>query len=280
MDEVGYWIFLCSSVFPPIIFANTNYCRRTPFLLLMNTRYHKTVHGIIATCCIVLAIIQTSCTTIKKNALQDLPEGNYSISGKSDRSFLASSDSFQKDSIKQIHLYQEDSLYFMVPGSPVKGTIRLLPGNRQAVMLYKSSFDFDVFTTPFKFRPATTMLPQQLNTNFNGSFYFGYRIDRYSIKRSRLTNDISRDHFTKAGLGIGTFVGVGAAFINPVSMRNTIDYEYDAVAIDYGLAILLGLRNFSTGISVGFDFLTDRNKKQWIYQHKPWVGIFIGLNLN
>lgn len=246
----------------------------------MNTRYHKIIHGIIASCCIVLTIIQTGCTTIKKNALEDLPEGKYTVSAKSDRSFLASPDSFQKGSVKKIQLYQEDSLYFLIPGTPVKGTVRLLPGKSQTIVLYKSSFDFDVFTTPFKFRPATTTIPQQLNTNFNGSFYFGYRGDRFSIKRTQLTNDISRDYFTKAGIGIGAFVGVGTAFVNPISMRNAIDYEYDAVAIDYGLAVLLGLRNFNTGISVGFDFLTDRNKKKWVYQHKPWIGIFIGLNLN
>ncbi|HCL04700.1 MAG TPA: hypothetical protein DHW64_01480 [Chitinophagaceae bacterium] len=246
----------------------------------MSTRYLKTTYCFIATCCVVWIVMQTSCTIVKKNALQDLPEGMYTISGKSDRSFLASPDSFQKEAVKKIQLYQEDSLYFLVPGSPVKGTVHLLPGKSRAVVLCKSGFDFDVFTTPFKFRPVTSSLPQQLNTNFNGSFYFGYRSDRFSIKRTSLSDNITRDYFTKAGIGIGAFVGVGTAFVNPISMRNNIDYEYDAVAIDYGIAVLLGLKNFSTGISVGFDFLTDRNRKQWVYQHKPWVGIFIGLNLN
>jgi len=222
----------------------------------------------------------TGCTTIKKNALEDLPEGKYTISEKSDRSFLNPLDSFQNESMKTIFLYQEDSLYYQLPSSTVKGTFRLLPGKTRAVVLYKSSFDFDAFTTPFKFRPATTTLPQQLNTNFNGSFYFGFRKDRFSIKRTALSNNLSRDSFTKIGIGIGAFIGVGSAFVNPISMRNTIDYEYDAVAIDYGLAMLIGFKNFNTGVSVGFDFLTDKNRKQWVYQHKPWIGIFIGLNLN
>jgi len=246
----------------------------------MNTVYHKTIHVFIAFCLIVLVIIQSACTTIKKNALEDLPEGKYEVSRKSDRSFLASQDSFQREAVKKIQLYQEDSLYFLLSGTSIKGTVRLSHEKNQTLVLYTSSFDFDVFTTPFKFRPPTTAIPQQLNTNFNGSFYFGYRRDRFSIKRMQLANNIARDYFTKAGIGIGAFVGVGTAFVNPISMRNSIDYEYDAVAIDYGLAVLLGLRNFNTGISVGFDFLTDRNKKQWVYQHKPWIGIFIGLNLN
>lgn len=245
----------------------------------MNTNYHKKFFGAVFACVIVLSVIQTGCTTIKKNALEDLPEGKYTISGKSDRSFLLVQDTFKKKSIKQIHLYQEDSLYFVLPHTSIKGTIRLLPEKNQQLILYKSSLDFDVFTTPFKFRPAA-VLPQQLNTSFNGSFYFGYRRDRYSIKRKQVFDGVSKDQFTKMGIGIGAFIGVGSAFVNPISMRNTIDYEYDAVAIDYGLAVLLGMRNFNTGLSVGFDFLTDRNRKQWVYQHKPWIGIFIGLNLN
>jgi hypothetical protein len=228
----------------------------------------------------VLLVMLASCTTIKKNALEDLPEGKYKISGKSEHSFLFTQQPLQKDTIHTMELYQEDSLYFIVPGTIIKGTIELKPDYRQPLILHQSGFDFDVFTTPFKFRPANALLPQQLNTNFNGSFYFGYRSDRFSIKRTSLSNNISRDYFTKVGIGVGAFVGVGTAFVNPISMRNNIDYEYDAVAIDYGMAVLLGLKSFSTGVSVGFDFLTDRNRKQWVYQHKPWIGIFIGLNLN
>jgi|GEM_PF-564573 len=246
----------------------------------MNTSYLKTILGSIMKYCVVLLVMLTGCTSIKKNALEDLPEGKYTVSAKSDRSFLSTKQLLQKDTIRTIELYHEDSLYFLVPDAMIKGTIQLKPDHHQPMILYQSGFDFDVFTTPFKFRPATTMLPQQLNTNFNGSFYLGYRTDRYSIKRRSLPDGLSRDYFTKTGIGIGGFVGVGTAFVNPISMRNNIDYEYDAVAIDYGVAVLLGLKNFSTGISVGFDFLTDRNRKQWVYQHKPWVGIFIGLNLN
>ncbi len=247
----------------------------------MNTKYLDPIQYVLMIFCLLQLCLQTSCTTVKKNALQDLPENVYRISSKSDRSFLPVNNSDSQRVIKKIEVYtDEDSMYFIVPNTTVKSVLRLNEHTTRPLVLFSQGFDFDVFTTPFKFRPAINGLPQQLNTNFNGSFYFGYRTDRFSVQRKASRYGISRDHFTRTGLGVGAFVGVGSAFINPLSMRNTIDYEYDAVAIDYGIAVLLGLRNFNTGFSVGFDFLTDKNRKEWVYQHKPWMGIFIGLNLN
>jgi hypothetical protein len=39
-------------------------------------------------------------------------------------------------------------------------------------------------------------------------------------------------------------------------MNNSIDYEYDAIAIDYGIATLIGFRNINTGVALGFDFFS------------------------
>ncbi|WP_157766391.1 hypothetical protein [Pedobacter ginsengisoli] len=32
--------------------------------------------------------------------------------------------------------------------------------------------------------------------------------------------------------------------------------------------------------SLGLDMLTDKNRTNWIYQGKPWVGILFGITLN
>src|SRR5687768_6292535 len=47
----------------------------------------------------------------------------------------------------------------------------------------KQSFDLDVMTVVFKYRPATSGLPRQLNTEFNGNAFVGYRVDRFRLKR-------------------------------------------------------------------------------------------------
>ncbi|MEP6465015.1 MAG: hypothetical protein ABJB05_01865 [Parafilimonas sp.] len=43
------------------------------------------------------------------------------------------------------------------------------------------SFDLDVLTILFKYRPAVKEFPNQLNTNFNGAVYTGYRQDIYKL---------------------------------------------------------------------------------------------------
>jgi hypothetical protein len=219
---------------------------------------------------------------LRKTSLQDIPEGRYIIPSAANKSFLQSSDSINKESLRYVYLFHEnDSVVFRInSGSKTGGIIYPLNNMQTKILLLKTSIDFDVFTTPFKYRPAANGVPPQFNSNFNGSFYFGYLIDRYQVSVKEIYPGIKREKFSKTGLGAGVFIGAGSAFINPKFMNNTIDYEYDALAIDYGAALLFGIRNISTGVSVGFDFLTDKNRKNWVYRHKPWVGIFIGINLN
>ena len=216
----------------------------------------------------------SGCAVLQKTSVQDITEGKYLIP--------ASDNSTTNRKTTPVYVYTEnDSVYFRtLTGLPVTKLLYPVNSKSNNIVLLRPSLDFDVFTTPFKFRPAIADMPAQFNTSFNGSFYLGYRIDRLKIQRKNIVDGISREKFTKSGIGFGAFAGIGSAFINPKLMNNAIDYEYDAFAIDYGAAVLVGFRNINTGVSLGFDFLTDKNSKQWIYQHKPWLGIFIGLNLN
>lgn len=45
----------------------------------------------------------------------------------------------------------------------------------------KRSFDIDVMTVGVKYRPASSNLPRQLTTDFNGNVFLGYRVDRFKI---------------------------------------------------------------------------------------------------
>ncbi|MFY7840468.1 MAG: hypothetical protein ACOVP7_09335 [Lacibacter sp.] len=231
---------------------------------------------------LIVSFAFTGCSVLQKSSLQDIPEGRYLLPHNPAEN--NAKDSLQQKHTDKIYLYLENDSIFYLPynnhnSAPAK-LIYPLSDQQTKLVLFKPSFDFDIFTTPFKFRPAITGIPQQLNTNFNGSFYFGYRMDRYTLKKRQLYPGVVRENFNKTGIGIGAFVGAGSVFINPKFMNNAIDYEYDAFAIDYGAAALFGFRNFSTGLSLGFDLLTDKNRKHWVYQNKLWIGIFIGLNLN
>jgi hypothetical protein len=232
-----------------------------------------------------LIIVLTGCDVLKKSSKEDFEEGVYTMPAKQPfRNIVGdSSSSFNKKTT--VFLFEEsDTLWFIskaANGAPAKNTFLYpLQNDEAGLVLQKRSFDFDVFVTPFKYRFAIKGLPPQMNTSFNGSFYFGYRMDKYAVHKTKLKFGIEREKFKKTGLGVGVFAGVGSVFINPVTMQNTIDYEYDGFVLDYGVAVLAGIRNISTGLSVGFDFLPSNRGKNWIYQHKPWIGIFIGLNLN
>ncbi len=144
----------------------------------------------------------------------------------------------------------------------------------------RHSFDIDAFTTPFKFRLGTEDMPPQLNSTFNGAIYLGYRSDHFVYRNKNIYADIERKFSQKIGYGLGGFLGFGSTLINPIVLRNTIDFEYDGFVFEYGTAVLISYRNINTGLAVGVDALIDKYRTNWIYQHKPWVGIIIGINLN
>jgi hypothetical protein len=61
---------------------------------------------------------------------------------------------------------------------------------------------------------------------------------------------------------------------------NAIAYEYDGAVNLLGINAVLGVEKLSLGLAVGTDHLLDKNRKHWVNQSKPWVGISFGLNLN
>jgi hypothetical protein len=151
---------------------------------------------------------------------------------------------------------------------------------KEKMMFETSAFDLDVVTILFKIRPANSVLPTQINTDFNGSFYGGFRRDIYSVQEKRnpinqLTREIN--HF---GFGVGFFSGVGATAVNSSTTNNAIQTEYDGVVWQNGVAGIFAVNKLTLGISLGLDHLFDTNKDAWIYQNKAWLGLVIGLNLN
>lgn len=143
-----------------------------------------------------------------------------------------------------------------------------------------SSFDFDVVTTLFKIRPANNGLPAQMNTNFNGSFYSGFRKDIYSVQQKSNPMKQMKREINHFGLGVGFFTGLGAATLNASTTNNGIQTEYDGIVWQNGVAGIFAVNKLTLGVSLGFDHLFDANKEVWLYQNKPWFGVMIGLNLN
>lgn len=143
----------------------------------------------------------------------------------------------------------------------------------------KRSFDVDVMTVGFKYRPATSNLPRQLNTDFNGNVFLGYRLDRFRVRYNKTPAGLIKSYHHRA-ITAGAFGGLGSTAITPWTTNNLTTEEYNGFILSRGLAVMVGINTLTVGVGVGWDSLTDRDKNIWIYQNKPWYGLTVGLNLN
>jgi hypothetical protein len=141
------------------------------------------------------------------------------------------------------------------------------------------SFDVDVMTVPFKYRPASENLPPQLNTDFNGNVFLGYRVDRFKSKYKNIAGGPERK-YTHRGVTAGLFGGIASTTMSPWTTNNKMTDEYSGVVFSRGAAVMLGINSLTVGLGVGFDSLNGRDRELWIYQNRPWYGLTVGLNLN
>lgn len=208
----------------------------------------------------LLLSIGTACSTTAKF---ELTEGTYD---------------FKQDGLpfKKIDLLidAKDSIHIYEQSRPVAIKID------QPQYLRLKTFDFDALTMPFKYRPGSSLLPQQLTADFNGNIYLGYRIDRIKLTYQN-TPLGARQKVKEIAFSAGVFGGLGTTFISPWTVTDpSFTDEYNGFVLSRGLAFLVGMNNLTFGVGVGWDFLTDRDKDIWIYQNKPWCGLTIGLNVN
>ena len=143
-----------------------------------------------------------------------------------------------------------------------------------------TSFDADVVTIPFKYRPRLPGgLPPQLVTNANAAGYVGLRYDQ-GYQRNVFYHHQQRSETRSFSLGAGGLIGLSANTIGPFSTDNQVSAEYDGACLSYGLAVIFGYRSITLGLATGQDYLMDKNGPLWVYQNKPWLGVTVGLNLN
>jgi len=143
----------------------------------------------------------------------------------------------------------------------------------------KNLFDIDLITTPVKFRPGQSMIEPQLNSSLNASVYIGIRNNYNLISYKKAYKKYER-YISSYGISYGLFAGLSNTSMNPWVTNEHISKEYDGLVFTKGVSSILGLNKFTLGLSLGIDNLLDPNKKYWIYEGKPWVGISFGLNVN
>ncbi len=211
----------------------------------------------------VATLLFQSCSSLRDAPKYELDNGYYSFRQGDNR-------------MKKVFVEADGDTIRIYPsggGSPVS----IKP--TQDEYFIKKSFDVDVTTIGFKIRAETSTLPRQVNANFNGNIYLGYRLDRFQVHFTETPAGIKKSFHHRA-ITVGGFGGFGATSVNPWTTNYAINDEYDGFVITRGVAAMIGLNTLTVGVGLGWDYLTGRDKAVWIYQNKPWVGLSIGLNIN
>ena len=209
------------------------------------------------------SLLLSSCSYRASLHKYELQDGDYTYregSGPAQKVYIA---------VKE----DEDTIMVFNNGSPVNAAT----GTDQ--MFRKGTFDFDVLTIPFKYRPSSMGFPRQLTAEANGNIFLGWRVDRFKIIHKQTPIGLKKYQVHK-GISFGAFGGMGAATITQWTTNYQTQDEYTGFILTRGLAILVGVNSLTFGLGLGWDYLTDRDKNIWIYQNRPWLGLTIGINLN
>lgn len=150
----------------------------------------------------------------------------------------------------------------------------------EELLIVKNSFDIDLSTIPIKLRFAQQNVPTQLVGELNGALFLGFRKDIHKIKYEKNYFNQYVRKGTNTGFAIGIISGFSGSKIDETVTNFNIEGEYEGLLWMYGINTIIGWNAFSFGIAIGQDMLLDSNRKYWVYNHKPWIGISLGINLN
>jgi hypothetical protein len=225
----------------------------------------------------------TSCTSLQESSKYHFSEGIYKAK-------------ISKESAARVYVDMEDENLMLYPAQDYKRgqAVQLDTTTKIALAIpeeldiapahsytfSKPSFDLDVLTIPFKYRPGTAGIPNQLNTTFQGALFVGARRDVFRINYKATPMGNHRRFVNHFGYSLGLFSGIGATTVNEAVTAGRVGYEYEGVVLLNGLAGIVGINNFTFGLALGFDHLLDKYRHDWVYQRKPWLGLAFGLNLN
>lgn len=224
-----------------------------------------------------LLLITQSCQPLKESSKYQLTEGFYKMHGRSGGKIylLTGTDTIKGYRKADLNTGSTDSIKairFLFP--PVK------PANFRSLHFRRSTLDADVLTVLFKYRPHVWGFPPQFNTTFNGAVYLGYRIDDYELSYKSSPLHVFRRNITHYGCSMGLFSGLGSAHIDGYNTNSRITIEYEGLVNLSGMAFILAIDKLTAGLTIGQDRLLDRNRKFWLNNGKPWIGLSLGLNLN
>ena len=236
--------------------------------------------GNICIVAITIFSVLSSCETLKHSAKHGFTEGFY-------RSHL------HLQELKKVYVLPSDDLIKVFSVNTLKKSVidtseslRIAfppdtkPLEFKTYLFRKNSFDLQALTVLFRYRPGLKNFPRQLTQSYNGAVYVGYRTDIYRLSYKKTPIQLYKRSITHYGFSVGVFSGIGSERIDEFNTLNGISFEYDGIVSLSGIAAILAINKLSFGITLGADHLLDTNRKYWVSNDKPWVGVSISLNLN
>jgi hypothetical protein len=230
---------------------------------------------------LVFVVFISSCSVFKDKPKYEITEGRHVL--KAERATYRNVYVVEEEGALKLYPLKKKGDQYIVDTLEQQPLLFNAMGsgyNGKPLTLRKGSLDIDFLTIPFKYRFPEKGFPRQLNASLNGGVYVGYRTDVYHL--SYVPNLLGRrerkeSHF---GFSFGGYSGIGGTAMNPFVTNNSVNIEYDGVVWTNGLVTIMGINRFTVGLALGLDQLLDKNRKYWIYQKQPWLGLVVGLNLN
>ena len=230
---------------------------------------------------LLILLFSESCEVLKHSSKYSFSEGYYKsrLEHKKLKNVyvIPADDSIKIYTAKRLRDALPDTTSSLKIAFPAQGR----PSGFTHYTFRQNTFDVDVLSILLKYRPAIHGFPNQLNTSIlNGAVYLGYRTDLYRLKYKQTPFRIYKRDVTHYGFSFGVFTGIGATRMDEFVTLHRIDIQYDGFVNPSGVAAIVGVDKLSFGLLLGEDHLLDKNRKLWIYQGKPWIGLSVGLNLN
>lgn len=231
--------------------------------------------GIIICMMLVLCLIlSNSCSVLEKSSQHGFENGYY----KYKLSDMLTGKAYLNIEDQKVEVYKKNNNG--LENLPLTISLLNTDSLSRSYEFTKRSLDIDLTTILLKYRPSVYGLPAQMITDFNVALYAGWRHDKYLIRNNTGPLKKSNYYITNRGYDFGIFAGPGTTFISPFSTRNHVDNEYNGTILQYGVAGFIESNVASFGIAAGFDYLLSPDRKIWIYNKKPWLGLIIGIAMN
>lgn len=218
----------------------------------------------------------TSCSTLEKASVHGLVSGSYTLKtkNKNTRKVYVDVAGEKMDIYDQTNHQPEIQPFLTIS---LNNADSLLP---ERMVFKKQSLDIDLTSVLLKYRPSVYGLPPQLTTDLNLAIYAGWRHDSYYLSDKKDPLGRNSRSIYNFGYDFGIFAGPGTTLLNPFTTMNKSSDEYNGMIIQAGIAGFIESNMASFGFAVGNDYLLNRDRKIWIYQNKPWVGLIVGIALN